>query len=62
MQSLYIVAEGPGGVYLVDQHAAHERVLYEMVRNEIEGTGLEAQGLLEPVVSRACAPSRREAL
>ena len=50
VQNLYIVAEGPGGVYLVDQHAAHERVLYEMVRNEIEDTGLEAQGLLEPVV------------
>ena len=44
MQSLYIVAEGPGGMYLVDQHAAHERVLYEKVQTDIReqsatGTG-----------------------
>ncbi len=50
VQNLYIVAEGPGGVYMVDQHAAHERVLYEAVRDEMRDAGLEAQGLLEPVV------------
>ncbi len=35
----YIIAEGPAGLYLVDQNAAHERVLYEQIQEELaEGT------------------------
>ena len=60
VQNLYIVAEGPGGVYLVDQHAAHERVLYEKVWEEMREAGLEAQGLLEPVVVEL-TPTQEEA-
>lgn len=44
----YLVAEGPDGLYLVDQHAAHERVLYERFLSQ-RGAGVQSQVLLEPV-------------
>lgn len=44
----YLVAEGPDGLYLVDQHAAHERVLFERFMSQRSGE-TPAQSLLEPV-------------
>ncbi len=41
----YIVAEGPAGMYLIDQHAAHHRILYEQFREE----NLRAQSLVQPL-------------
>jgi DNA mismatch repair protein MutL len=43
------VAEGPDGVYIIDQHAAHERVRFDKVRRQHEARRPEVQGLLEPV-------------
>jgi DNA mismatch repair protein MutL len=44
----YIVAEGPEGMYLIDQHAAHERVLFERLLAERERAAVASQALLEP--------------
>ncbi len=46
----YLVAEGPDGLYLVDQHAAHERVLFEALMHAYEQDQVERQSLLEPLV------------
>lgn len=42
----FIVAEGPSGLYMIDQHAAHERVIFDSLRSRENG-GLR-QPLLEP--------------
>jgi DNA mismatch repair protein MutL len=44
----YIVAEGPDGLYVIDQHAAHERIRYDKVKQQREQKKPEVQGLLEP--------------
>ncbi len=48
--AVYIIAEGPDGMYLIDQHAAHERVLYDQFVARRAASEPEKQALLEPLV------------
>jgi DNA mismatch repair protein MutL len=48
--STYIVAEGPDGLYLIDQHAAHERVLFEKLMAQHDKKSISSQVLLTPEV------------
>ncbi len=53
---MYIIAEGPSGVYLIDQHAAHERILYEKFMQQRYGLveeGVPKQHLLTPLTLHA---------
>jgi DNA mismatch repair protein MutL len=45
----YIIAEGPAGLYLVDQHAAHERVMYERILRDLGAHAQASQPLLAPL-------------
>lgn len=53
MGATFIVAEGPEGMYLVDQHAAHERILFEQMMAQQASRSLPQQALLEPIVFEA---------
>ncbi len=48
--SLFIIAEGPDGVYMVDQHAAHERVLFDDLTEQAARSRVPSQSLLEPLL------------
>jgi DNA mismatch repair protein MutL len=49
LSDTYIIAEGPDGLYLIDQHAAHERVLYDRILTQWSQKSVEVQGLLQPI-------------
>ncbi|MFL0249811.1 DNA mismatch repair endonuclease MutL [Clostridium neuense] len=46
----YILAEGIKVFYVIDQHAAHEKVLFEKYRNEIKNRNVVSQILITPAV------------
>jgi DNA mismatch repair protein MutL len=57
MGATYVVTEGPDGMYLIDQHAAHERVVYDrLVAKSGGGVSGATQPLLEPVLLDLEAP------
>jgi len=50
LHETYIVAETAEGIVLVDQHAAHERLVYERLKAEQAGAGVRRQALLLPEI------------
>jgi DNA mismatch repair protein MutL len=49
IQDSYIVASDTSGLLIIDQHVAHERILYEKLADAMQRNSLEIQGLLVPI-------------
>jgi DNA mismatch repair protein MutL len=50
LHNTYVVAQTPDSIVIVDQHAAHERLIYEKMKQSLQKTGLARQYLLLPEV------------
>ena len=49
LHGIYLLAENSHGLILVDIHAAHERILYERLKQDLQNTGIKTQLLLIPI-------------
>ena len=58
----YLIAENDEGVIVIDQHALHERILYEQLKQKVLGGKLEAQQLLLPEPVHLSPPEAAAAL
>jgi len=57
----FIIAVDNDGIAIIDQHVAHERVLFERVMERLSNGRLDSQGLLEPILVEL-SPEGRQAL
>lgn len=47
----YIIAQSENGLVIIDQHAAHERLVYERFKAQLADGGIQRQGLLTPEIA-----------
>jgi len=59
LHGCYVLAENAEGLVVVDMHAAHERILYQRLKNALAERALETQALLAPV-TLAVSPRERQ--